>query len=254
MNEAMEGQESSRRGFILMRNLLASFIVMFCVVSFTVGPVAAKNGAQPNHPKLFNPKTDRFVAIGLPQGENRVWVDEVIPTEERDIVALCLKDLTSQRMFPGAGPAVRGSMFCLADIETVFYPFQLSATVIVRHARNPFTASPAIFRAKPHSFPSKGPSDRDIKKFSSKVLKKGSKGDALIPNCSILIENEPIISGGTISEEPSRQHVITCSSTAGPTSLYGAFRSGAIDGGQSEVPVDLELVLLNDVSGNCSCD
>ena len=111
-----------------MRSLTASFIVMFCVVTFTVGPVAATEPGLPNQPKLFNPATDRIVAMGLPQGETRVWMDVMIPNDNGGIMALCLKYLTTQRIFPAAGPARGGGMFCLADLM-VAGPFQWSADV-----------------------------------------------------------------------------------------------------------------------------
>ncbi len=125
-----------------MRRLLASFIVMFCLVSFTVGPVAATDPGLPNHPKLYNPNEVRILAMGLPQG-TRVWMDVNIPNGNGGIMALCLKYLIAQPIFPAAGPARGGSMFCLANLM-VETPFQSKADV---HIFNRSTGG-----SMPHSF------------------------------------------------------------------------------------------------------
>jgi hypothetical protein len=127
-----------------MRNLLASFIVMFGVVSFAVGPVMATDEEmtliQPKDQWLYNPNVDRLVAMGITQGERRVWMDEVIPDGTGVMIsALCIKELTSQEVFPAVAPARGGGMFCLDDIMPVFFPVQFSATVITSDGRNPQT-------------------------------------------------------------------------------------------------------------------
>lgn len=206
-----------------MKSLLAVFIAIFGLVSFTVGSVAAKNGAAANHTKLFNPNTNRLIAIGLPPGETRTWVDEIIFDDDGDIRGLCLKNLTGQRIFPAAGPAVGGGMVCLADLVPVG-PFQFSATVVIPTDQ-------------------KAPTDSEIKKFSAKLLKKGSKGDSIILKCSIFIENETLISGGTTSEESRRQHVVTCPSVNGQPSLMAEFSTKNITEDDT-IGVDLPLKML----------
>ena len=111
-----------------MRSLTASFIVMFCVVSFTVGPVAATDPGLPNHPKLLNPATDRMVVMGIPEDEPRMWMDVTLPNGNGGIMALCLKYLIAQQVFPGAAPALGGNLFCLSNL-IVAGPFQWSADV-----------------------------------------------------------------------------------------------------------------------------
>ncbi len=206
-----------------MKNLLTVFIVIFGLVSFAVGSMAAQNAEVLNHPKLFKSNTNRLIAIGLPQGETRAWRGEIIPGDDGNIIGLCLKNLTGQRIFPAAGPAVGGGMFCLSDLVPVG-PFQLSARVVIPTDQ-------------------KSPTDSELKKFSKKILKKGTKGDSIILKCSIFIENEIFISRGTASEEPSRQHVVTCPSENGQASLMAEFSTQSITE-EGTIGVDLPLKML----------
>ena len=177
-----------------MRSLIASFIVMVCLVSFTVGSVGATDVAPPNHPKLFDPNKVRFLAMGLPQGETRKWMDEIIPNDNGDIMALCLKYLTTQQLFPAAGPAFGNGMFCLANPVTVVTPFQFLATGIVSHGRNPQTGAAIKIPAK-------------------KIL-----------NCTILVENVTM----TSSTSNSLLHTVTCTNEMQPPSFIGTYYDSSI--------------------------
>ena len=210
-----------------MKSFLTVLIAIFGLVSFAVGSVAAQDAEALNHPKLFNPNTNRLIAIGLPQGETRAWKSEIIPDDDGDIMGLCLKNLTGQPIFPDTGPAVGGGMFCLADLMPVG-PFQFSARVVIPTDQ-------------------KAPTDSELKKFSKKVLKKGSAGDSIILKCSIFIENEIFISRGTTSEEPSRQHVVTCPSENGQASLVAEFSTQSITAdGTIGVELPLKMLIFED--------
>jgi len=178
-----------------MRSLIASFIVMVCLVSFTVGSVGATDVAPPNHPKLFDPNKVRFLAMGLPQGETRKWMDEIIPNDNGGIMALCLKYLTTQKLFPAAGPAFGNGMFCLANPVTVT-PFQFLATGIVSHGRNPQTGEAIKIPAK-------------------KVL-----------NCTILVENVTMTSS---TSNPLLLHTVACTNEMQPPSFIGTYYDSSIE-------------------------
>jgi hypothetical protein len=101
---------------------------MFCVVSFTVGPVAATEPGLPNQHSILIPSKHRMVVMGIPEDATRTWMNEWIPNGNGGIMALCLKYIFAQQVFPANAPALGGSMFCLANL-TVVTPFQSSADI-----------------------------------------------------------------------------------------------------------------------------
>jgi hypothetical protein len=110
-----------------MRRLLTSFIVMFCVVSFTVGPVAATDPGLPNQINIVEPSVHTVVLMAIPQGQTREWTRKNIPNGNGGIMAICLDYLLGQRVYPAAAPTLGGNMICLADL--LGGPFQWKAAV-----------------------------------------------------------------------------------------------------------------------------
>ena len=196
-----------------MRNLLASFIVMFCVVSFAVGPVMATDEEmtliQPKEQWLFNPNVDRMVAIGLHEGDTRMWmnVDDIPDGKGGVITALCLEDLISQPIFPAAAPARGGGMFCLADIVPVFFPLQFTATAYVSGGRNPQTGEAIKIPAKK------------------------------INDCAIFVEYAQ-----TTTAIPLL-HTISCLDQSAGAVIRGAFKSIAVEARQNTLKIRFTMFL-----------
>ncbi len=182
----------------------------FAHFTLSPSPPPAVPVAPPNHPKFLNPDVDRVLVMGLPADHTRVWEERTFPNDDGNQLALCVDHLTSQRIFPAAGPAVGDGMFCLADL-TITGVHQFSAKVIL----------------------------------ASRLVDSTSERSVVFPNCSVLVERENDSSGVTTLNRLSRQHVVTCSSDNGGRSrLIGSFTtdSNGIGDGQ---PAGIHEVWIN---------
>lgn len=151
---------------------IAGVIVLFYVITFSVSLAGAAGNGPPNHPKLLDPNKDRVIFTGLPPEQTRTWTERVFPNGQGTHTALCIENLTLQRIFPGAAPAVGEGVFCLADITPA--------------GQNEFHAIG----------------------FLSGCLRGGKARQLLeFPHCQVLVEN-----GSTTTHAIPRHHAVTCSS------------------------------------------
>lgn len=181
-------------------------IVLFCVVLFWAFPVVAGGDNLPNQPKLVHPNTNKLFAMGLPPGQTGKWVQREFPNNNGNYLALCLDYLSTQPIFPAAGPAVADGMFCLADIKI---------TGLQQYSSLAF--------------------------ISSSLAGRKSTQLVLFPNCTVLVENGTIVPGVTTLNGTSQFHVISCPGDEGPPPLLGQFITTELSPGAT---VQQEYVFL----------
>lgn len=209
--------------------VMALLVIGTALVPFAVGPVAAQDQDLPNHPMLVNPNEHSVFYTGLPPGQSRVWKERVFPNGMGNTTALCLENLPIQQIFPAAGPAVGGGVFCFGDLTIV----------------------------GAHEFAAMG--------FYSGQLRGQARQLLEFPTCRILVAgaSTPIPGVATLTSSLTstpRQHVFTCSDESG-TSIKGDFLAPGIEEGADAVEDLLWDIGSGQIYGggggvglSCNCD